>query len=273
MHAIVKRLSGHRRWPALLLLLCVIPGITACGRFAKPPLAVPRTPTPMPPPPAPLPPAVQPTLPEIQFTIQVGAFSTSERASSYADHLQTAGLDAYYFVDRDDLYKVRLERFDTREAALERALELQAGALIDTFFIIHPQPDSTLMDMQMALRESIVRTARRFIGTAYRWGGTSPREGFDCSGLTMTVYRLNGLELPRSARDQFRAGTPVAHEALQAGDLVFFATGSTSRISHVGIYSGQGQFIHAPSRGNSIRSASLANTYFASRYKGARRYF
>jgi cell wall-associated NlpC family hydrolase len=125
----------------------------------------------------------------------------------------------------------------------------------------------------MVLGESIVQTARRFIGTAYRWGGTSPEEGFDCSGLTMTVYRLNGLDLPRNSREQFRAGKPVSRNALRAGDLVFFATDGTNRISHVGIYSGHGKFIHAPSRGNVIRTASLNNSYFAGRYQGARRYF
>lgn len=247
-------------------MLGVILLMTACGRPARPPVAAPA-PTP------PAPPTIKPSLPEIEFTIQVGAFSTSERAARYADHLQTFGLDAYYFIDQDGLYKVRFERFGTREAALQRAQDLHTRALIEEFFIVHPRPDSTLMDLRLALQESIVRTAQRFIGTAYRWGGTSQRDGFDCSGLTMTVYRLNGLELPRSAHDQFHAGTPVTRNGLQPGDLVFFATGSANRISHVGIYKGQGRFIHAPSQGNPIRTASLSNTYFDTRFRGARRYF
>lgn len=216
---------------------------------------------------------MQPALPEIRFTIQVGAFSTSARAAAYAEHLQRAGLDAYYFIDADRLYKVRLERFESREAALERGVALQGRALVDEFFIVHPRSDRTTPDLAMALGENIVQTAHRFIGTPYRWGGTSPESGFDCSGLTMTVYRLNGLDLPRTAQQQFLAGKPVPRNALRAGDLVFFATGSTSRISHVGIYSGQGQFVHAPRRGNAIRSASLENSYFTNRFKGARRYF
>jgi len=262
----------HRRKVTLFCLLCLMIGLCACTRSVREPLSTPRTPTPVSPSPAALP--ERETLPQIHYTIQAGAFSNSERAAAYADRLQSSGLDAYYFIDWDGFFKVRFDRFKTLEEALQRATDLQDRSVIEDFFIVHPHPDSLLMDRRLAMQESIVRTAQRFVGTAYRWGGASQRDGFDCSGLTMTVYRLNGLELPRSAREQFGIGTPVGRDALQPGDLVFFATGSsTSRISHVGIYSGQGQFIHAPSRGNTIGSTSLSNSYFSSRYKGARRYF
>lgn len=246
-------------------------GIVACAGHVAP-LAVPPA---MSPPAAATPSPHRPEsrLPAIQFTIQVGAFSTPGRAARYAEHLQSAGLDAYFFIDEDGLSKVRFERFETKETAYDRAAGIRAQGLIDDFFIVHPRPESANLDPLAALQESLVKTACRFIGTAYRWGGTSRRDGFDCSGLTMTVYRLNGLELPRSAYGQYRAGTPVSREALRAGDLVFFATGRGKSISHVGIYSGQGRFIHAPGRGKSIRSASLSNSYFKSRYKGARRYY
>jgi hypothetical protein len=263
MHAIEKDISVYRLWSVLLLLLCVIFFITSCGRHAKVPMATPEVPDR----------ELSSKLSEIQFTIQVGAFSTSVRAADYAHQLQDAGLDAFYFIDADYLYKVRLERFDTHEAALERALDLKTRGLVDDFFIVHPRPDRAQLYPSRVLRESIVQTARRFIGTSYRWGGTSPEGGFDCSGLTMTVYRLNGLDLPRNSRDQFRAGRPVSRYALQAGDLVFFATNGTNRISHVGIYIGHGKFIHAPSQGNAIRTESLNNSYFVLRYQGARCYF
>jgi hypothetical protein len=262
MHAIAKDISVYRLGSVLLLLLCVILFITSCGRHAKAPMATPGVPGR----------ELSTKLREIQFTIQVGAFSTSARAAAYAHQLQNAGLDAFYFIDADYLYKVRLERFDTQEAALERALDLKTWGLIDDFFIVHPRLDKALLYPSM-LRESIVQTARRFIGTSYRWGGTSPEEGFDCSGLTMTVYRLNGLDLPRNSWDQFRAGRPVPRKALKAGDLVFFATSGTNRISHVGIYIGHGKFIHAPSQGKAVRTESLNNSYFVIRYQGARCYF
>jgi hypothetical protein len=263
MHAIVKGKFMFRPWAVLLLLLCVILFITSCGRHTKAPMSTSGVPAR----------ERLSKLPEIQFTIQVGAFSTSVRAAAYAQQLQDAGLDAFYFIDADYLYKVRLEHFDTQEAALERALDLKTRGLVNEFFIVHPRRDRALFYPSMALRESIVQTARRFIGTSYRWGGTSPEEGFDCSGLTMTVYRLNGLDLPRNSRDQFRAGKPVTKKALQAGDLVFFATSGTNRISHVGLYIGHGKFIHAPSQGNVIRTESLNNSYFVIRYQGARCYF
>ncbi len=217
--------------------------------------------------------AVTPSLDTIQFTIQVGAFSTSQRAARYAVQLRSNGLDAYYFIDTDGLYKVRFQRFDTKAAARTQAVALREKGLFEDFYIVHPAPGGRQIEPRAALRDGIVRTARRFIGTPYRWGGESARTGFDCSGLTMTAYRLNGLELPRNANSQYKAGRTVQKSSLQDGDLVFFATGRSNRVSHVGIYSGQGKFIHAPGRGKPIRIASLTNGYFKARYVGARRYF
>jgi cell wall-associated NlpC family hydrolase len=81
------------------------------------------------------------------------------------------------------------------------------------------------------------------------------------------------LDRPRNSRAQFRAGTPIKRSALQIGDLVFLATGRRRYVSHVGIYTGGGRFIHAPGKGKPIGIASLSNGYFNRRYVGARRYF
>lgn len=212
-------------------------------------------------------------LPTIAFTIQVGAFSNTERAAAFAMALKRSGLDAYYFIDGDGLGKVRFERFETKASAQRRAVELQSMGRIDDFYIIQPGSAEPLIDPEDALRSNIALTARRFIGTPYRWGGESAGIGFDCSGLTMTVYRLNGLELPRNSRSQFSSGTPVHKEGLRTGDLVFFSTRHRHRVSHVGVYTGDGKFIHAPGRGKRIRVSSLDNRYFRRRYMGARRYF
>lgn len=226
---------------------------------------------PSPPRQAPL--SVQSDLPSIPYTIQVGAFSTTARAANFASGLQNMGLDAYYFIDKDGLYKVRFGRFAAKRQARQHALKLQSVGQIGDFYVVQPSTTQKDHNSQLALRNSIVQTARRFIGTSYRWGGESARSGFDCSGLTMTVYRLNGLGLPRNSRSQFRAGSPIARRQLKSGDLVFFTTNGRGSISHVGIYIGQGQFIHAPGRGKRIRTSSLGSGYFNKRYKGGRRYF
>jgi len=106
------------------------------------------------------------------------------------------------------------------------------------------------------------------LGAPYRSGGTSTN-GVDCSGLTYSVYRSVGVKLPRNSDDQARVGEPVSREALAPGDLIFF--GSTSNVSHVGIYAGDGEFIHASTRARSVRFDRLDNKYFADRFVTARR--
>lgn len=120
------------------------------------------------------------------------------------------------------------------------------------------------------LQSGIVATAKRYLGAPYLWGGQSPA-GFDCSGFSSYVFAKNGLTLPRVSADQFKAGTPVAKSRLEAGDLVFFSTYKPGP-SHLGIYLGDGQFIHASSSKGVIISA-LSNTYWSGRYVGARSYF
>jgi len=121
-----------------------------------------------------------------------------------------------------------------------------------------------------SLGEAIVRTASRYQGVRYRWGGSS-RSGFDCSGFTRYIYRHKaGIDLPHSASAQFRQGTPVSREDLRPGDLVFFQTYRRGA-SHVGIYIGNGKFIHASSARGRVRVDSLDEGYYRQRYLGARR--
>jgi cell wall-associated NlpC family hydrolase len=122
------------------------------------------------------------------------------------------------------------------------------------------------------VREQLVSTARRFLGVPYRWGGEDRHNGFDCSGLTMVSYRLNGLKLPRNSRAQFKSGRVVNKKNLQQGDLVFFATKGGTRVTHVGMYVGQGQFIHAPRPGKTVRIANLSSHFFKKTYVGAKSY-
>ena len=116
------------------------------------------------------------------------------------------------------------------------------------------------------------RTAERFVGIPYRWGGDNVVEGMDCSGFVRAVYNLCGLSIPRTSRDQFKAGDLIVKDELKDGDLVFFGA-SADKISHVGIYVGEGRFVHAPRRGEDIRVTAVSDSYFEKRFVGARRYF
>ena len=110
-----------------------------------------------------------------------------------------------------------------------------------------------------------VQFARHLTGIPYRWGGTSPRTGFDCSGFVRFVYEHFGVELPHSSYAQFNRGRRVSRRSLRPGDLVFF-----DGVGHVGLYIGGGRFIHAPHTGTRVSISSLAGWY-AARYDGARR--
>jgi cell wall-associated NlpC family hydrolase len=119
--------------------------------------------------------------------------------------------------------------------------------------------------------KTVLQKALALLGTPYRWGGSDPDKGFDCSGLVGYVFRnALGIELPRVSRDMARSGELVTDRAkLTAGDLVFF--GRKGRVNHVGIYVGDGRFVHAPSRGKDVTVSSLDQGYWSGRFLQARR--
>ena len=209
------------------------------------------------------------------YTIQVGAFSKVENAARLVNCLNNDNLDAYYFLYKKGLYKARFGSFKSRELACREAEILRAMGVIDEFYIVRPDDYSITKSQQYGeiyFRDEVVKTARSFIGVPYQWGGSSVEKGFDCSGLAMAIYRLNGLKLPRTSGAQYKAGTWVSREKLTKGDLVFFDTRSSGKISHVGIYIGQDKFIHAPRTGKTVSTSSLSNKYYKKRYAGARSY-
>jgi peptidoglycan DL-endopeptidase CwlO len=106
--------------------------------------------------------------------------------------------------------------------------------------------------------------ALKYLGTPYQWGGATPASGFDCSGLVMYVYAQLGIQLPHYAAAQYGYGIPVARDQLQAGDLVFF-----DGLSHVGIYIGGDEMVHAPETGDVVKITPLSQ--FGASYVGARR--
>lgn len=116
--------------------------------------------------------------------------------------------------------------------------------------------------------EAIIATAKQYIGVPYVWGGSTP-SGFDCSGYVQYVFGKHGISLPRTSAQQYTVGVWVSKSNLRPGDLVFYNT-SGSGVSHLGIYIGNGQFIHASSS-KGVMISEMSNSYWSARYYGARR--
>ena len=122
-----------------------------------------------------------------------------------------------------------------------------------------------------AAGNKIVATAKQHLGVPYKWGGTTP-SGFDCSGFVYYVLRCNGINVSRTQTAMYSEGKPVSKSNLQPGDVVFFQNTYKAGLSHVGIYVGDGQFIHAPSSGKVVSYADLYSDYYVAHYYGAVRY-
>ena len=119
--------------------------------------------------------------------------------------------------------------------------------------------------------DDLLMSAMSLIGVSYRWGGTKPATGLDCSGFIQYVFRQAwGVNLPRTSSEMAKVGMPVKKADLQPGDLVFFSRYGR-RVGHVGMYIGNDKFIHSPSTGKKIQIANLNKAYYVKHYVGARR--
>lgn len=244
-------------------------------------------------------------------SIQMGAFTDVKNAERFTAKLQTKGIEAFYFRKDNGFYAVRFGDFKSKEKARAVAKKLVFEHLIEGYYIAPPndvvfsrpktagwqknkieeihkskepikpvvpteQPEKTASkqpkDNNKDMGLIAARTAERFVGIPYQWGGNNVVEGMDCSGFVRAVYNLCGLSVPRTSREQFKAGDYVAKEDLRDGDLVFFGS-AVDKITHVGIYVGDGKFVHAPRRGEEIRITAVNENYFEKRFVGARRYF
>lgn len=258
---------GHRLDRVVLLALLALAACT-------------RAPRPVPGRPAQARPAEARAVARLGYTLQAGAFAKVENAARFAQSLQAQGLEAAYYASGDGLYRVRFGDFPTKEGARARGEALKAAGTLEAFWVVAPDGSAPGAGGRLprhpaderGLRASLVETAQGYLGVPYLFGGTTER-GFDCSGLTGAVYRLNGLQLPRSSQAQFEAGRAVDLEAARAGDLVFFATNGGGSVSHVGLYLGQGAFIHAPRSGQGIRRDDLTDRYYRRTFLGVRSYF
>lgn len=222
------------------------------------------------------------------YSIQVGAFAEVRNAERLTAKLQGKGIEAFYFRKENGVYAVRFGDFPSYEEARKNARKLVADRMIDSYFIAVPQNVSLRKAKPPEIRSPeekhprvkpagemggiAARTAERFVGIPYRWGGNNVVEGMDCSGFVRAVYNLCGVNIPRTSREQFAVGENVDRDNLMDGDLVFFGA-SADQINHVGIYVGDGRFVHAPRRGDDIKVSTLDEAYFARKFVGAKRYF
>ncbi|NLC09082.1 MAG: C40 family peptidase [Gammaproteobacteria bacterium] len=124
------------------------------------------------------------------------------------------------------------------------------------------------------LADDVLFRAFGLVGTPYKYGGNTPESGFDCSGLIKFVYSDTvGLQLPRTTGAMMQTKAPVVpRNQLRSGDIVFFATSGGRRVSHAGIYVGEGRFVHAPSTGGTVRLDSLDSQYWKKAYLQAKRF-
>lgn len=174
-----------------------------------------------------------------------------------------------YTVTPSDSMASIAQHFDTTVAALLSLNSLPVPIVTPGEQLLIPQSAArTTADSAAAIGAAIAKDALKELGVPYHWGGASPATGFDCSGLAQYVAGLSGISLPRTSSAQFRVGTPVPPSDLAPGDLVFFDTYGWA--THVGIYIGGGQFVDAPDSGELVRIDNLANSYWSSRFIGAK---
>lgn len=176
--------------------------------------------------------------------------------------------------------KDEIARMQAEERRRQAALEAQARARLAAQRLAEQEAQASAADAGLeAPRESfvpaapppdgdraaqVVAIAMQYLGVPYRWGGASPEEGFDCSGLVMYVFAQVGISLPHHAASIYGYGTPVSRDQLAPGDLVFFRG-----LGHMGIYIGGNQFIHAPRTGDVVKISSMDERWGS--YVGARR--
>ncbi|MDL2274107.1 C40 family peptidase [Oscillospiraceae bacterium OttesenSCG-928-G22] len=135
---------------------------------------------------------------------------------------------------------------------------------------LHPAYIELTAPSASADRDSLIAFAKQYIGTPYRYGGSAPG-GFDCSGFVYYVFKSAGHTLPRGASSMMDKVPSISRSELLPGDLVFFNDGSARRASHVGIYVGGNQFIHAVKPGQSLTISTMASGYYANTYCGSGR--
>ncbi len=156
--------------------------------------------------------------------------------------------------------------------ALSFSCLVQADGLDDLIDHLTPTDPTPVALKPLAKLQEAAIAALSFVGKPYVYGGSNPDAGFDCSGLVQYVLLQAGVKkLPRTALEMYDSSNPVSSEDLVVGDLLFFETNNASQINHVGIYVGEGRFIHAPTTGSFVRLDRLDQDYWHKAFVAGRR--
>lgn len=170
------------------------------------------------------------------------------------------------WVEKDDVHaEIKRIAAEKAEAARKEEIAKQNAKNASSAYVTSDDSSSSASSSS-SKGQAIVNSAMKYLGVPYVWGGTSP-SGFDCSGLVQYVCKQNGISVPRVAASQRNAGQYISRENLQPGDLVFFSHGGG--VSHVGIYIGNGNMIHAPQTGDVVKISSIETSARISSYAGA----
>ncbi len=143
----------------------------------------------------------------------------------------------------------------------------------DILFMLYPSDFDFSTSYSNDKASKIIRLAKQKLGTKYVWGAVGQRNTFDCSGLTKYVYEKQGINIPRTSYNQAKYGESINRRDLKPGDLIFFDTSKKRKgyVNHVGIYIGNGEFLHASSAKKKVVITSLNAKFYSQRYRGARR--
>jgi len=164
-----------------------------------------------------------------------------------------------------------LTLFHSAGVFAQSATEVQTPSVASRFTSTAVQFTNSVTSTVADSTEALIDNAMQLIGVRYRWGGNTPKSGLDCSGFVRYVFNDTfGFLLPRKSDQMSKVGLEVGRDELKPGDLVFFNT-MRHAFSHVGIYVGENKFIHAPSKGKTIRVDDMTQAYWVKRYNGARR--
>ena len=224
-----------------------------------------------------------------EFAVQVGAFAQEDEARTLVQSLAAGGLPVYLAYGRPA--QVLVGSYPTREEAEQMALRLRleerlacrvmevgsweplrlGGVRSPARRRENASNGELRDDRNRAKYDRLIALALEQMGRPYRYGGEDVEEGLDCSYFVQTVYRGMGVALPRTSGLQFRSGQRVKRQDLTIGDLVFFKRPGRRRVSHVGIYIGGGEFIHANRGEKKVTISRLDEPLFKRRYAGARR--